>query len=107
MTSRVVSWMLRVSVLIVAGAVLVLSGLSRAVIGQSSAPFATPPPGSPPAKIRPYGTFAGCPEELRLWYPCAMEKAKTFSNTAAGRSVKTSDGRNFLVGGQQLGGPPQ
>jgi hypothetical protein len=34
-------------------------------------------------------------------------RAKNGSNTAAGRSVKTADGRNFLVGGQQLGGPPQ
>ena len=33
-------------------------------------------------------------------------RATNGSNTAAGRSVKTTDGRNFLVAGtQQLGGP--
>jgi hypothetical protein len=32
-------------------------------------------------------------------------RAKNGSNTAAGRTVKTADGRNFLVAGQQLDGP--
>ena len=43
------------------------------------APFATPPPGSPPATIRPYGQAGGCPEEPALFHRCALEKAKTFS----------------------------
>lgn len=34
-------------------------------------------------------------------------KAKNGTNTVAGRTVKTADGRNFLVAGQQLGGPGQ
>jgi len=73
------SWTLRVGVLLVVSVVLILSSLSRPVLGQSPAPFATPPPGSPPATIRPYGEFAGCPEEPTLFHRCAMEKAKTFN----------------------------
>lgn len=34
-------------------------------------------------------------------------RAKNGTNTVAGRTVKTADGRNFLVAGQQLNGPPQ
>jgi uncharacterized protein DUF6152 len=34
-------------------------------------------------------------------------RAKNGTNTVAGRTVKTADGRNFLVAGQQLGGPAQ
>ena len=71
-------WALRASVVVVAIVVFVIVGWSREVVGQSSAPFASPPPGAPPAKIRPYREVAGCPEEPRLWYPCATEKARTF-----------------------------
>ena len=34
-------------------------------------------------------------------------RAKNGTNTAAGRTVKTADGRNFFVAGQQVGGPGQ
>lgn len=34
-------------------------------------------------------------------------RAKNGTSTAAGRSVRTADGRNFLIAGQQLGGPAQ
>jgi hypothetical protein len=51
----------------------------RPVIAQQLAPFATPPPGSPPAKIVPYGQAGGCPEEPALFHTCALEKAKTFN----------------------------
>jgi len=34
-------------------------------------------------------------------------RATNGSNTAAGRTVKTADGRNFFVAGQQAGAPPQ
>jgi hypothetical protein len=61
---------------VVALIVAVASGAAR---GQSTAPFATPPPGSPPAKIRPYSEVAGCPEEPALFHRCAVEKAKTFT----------------------------
>jgi len=78
MATRVSSWTLRVSVFIAAIVVLVLSGLSRSTSGQAPVPFRSPPPGSPPAKIRPYAEFAGCPEEPALFHRCAQEKAKTF-----------------------------
>ena len=32
-------------------------------------------------------------------------RATNGTNTAAGRTVKTADGRNFLIAGQQPGGP--
>jgi hypothetical protein len=34
-------------------------------------------------------------------------RAKNGTTTAAGRTVKTADGRNFFVAGQQAGAPPQ
>ena len=75
--------------MIVPIAILTLFGLSRPVMGQG-APFATPPPGSPPATIRPYGESGVCPEEPALFRRCAVEKAKTFN------PPRTPDGRpNF------------
>jgi hypothetical protein len=71
--------------------VLVLSGLSRPVIGQR-APFATPPPGSPSAKIRPYGESGGCPEEPAQFHRCAIERAKEFNPS------RTSDGNPDFQG---------
>jgi hypothetical protein len=78
MANRVSSCMSRVSVLTAAAAVIVLFGLSASIIGQAPVPFRTPPPGSPPAKIRPYSEFAGCPEEPAQFHRCAQEKVKTF-----------------------------
>ena len=57
--------------------VFVVSAASYGLDAQQ-APFATPPPGSPPARIRPYGEVAGCPEEPALFHTCALEKARTF-----------------------------
>ena len=71
-------WRCAVKVCRVAVVVLALCGVSWPVLGQSSAPFATPPPGSPPTAMRPYGEAAGCPEEPALFHPCAIEKATTF-----------------------------
>jgi len=34
-------------------------------------------------------------------------RAKNGTTTMAGRTVKTADGRNFLVAGQQINGPGQ
>lgn len=77
MVSHGSTWMLRVSVLATGVGVCILTGFIPPVLGQS-APFATPPPGSAPAKIRPYGEIAGCPEEPALFHRCAIEKARTF-----------------------------
>ena len=77
--------------MIVPIAILTLFGLSRPVMGQG-APFATPPPGSPPATIRPYGESGVCPEEPALFRRCAVEKAKTFN------PPRTPDGRPDFQG---------
>jgi hypothetical protein len=86
MTNRVLNCVRRLRILrasvslwpVVAVVVLVLFGLSRSTSGQAPVPFRSPPPGSPPAKIRPYSEFGGCPEEPAQFHRCAQEKAKTF-----------------------------
>lgn len=69
--------------------VLLLSGLERPAAGQRPY-FVTPPPGSGPTPMRPYGQSGGCSEEPAELHRCALEKAKTFD------PPRTPDGRpNF------------
>jgi hypothetical protein len=53
--------------------------LLQPVVAGQRAPFATPPPGSGPTQMRPYGQYAGCPEEPTAFHKCALEKMKTFT----------------------------
>jgi len=83
-THHLARWML--SSMFVA---LMVSGLEVPAFGQRPY-YATPPPGSGPTPMRPYGESGGCSEEPAVLHRCGLEKAKTFN------PPRTPDGRpNF------------
>jgi hypothetical protein len=68
---------------------ILLPGWDAPAAGQRPY-FVTPPPGSGPTPMRPYGQSGGCSEEPAELHRCALEKAKTFN------PPRTADGRpNF------------
>ena len=69
----------------------VVSGLQVPAAGQRPY-YVTPPPGSPPTPMRPYGQSGGCSEEPAELHRCGLEKAKTFT------PPRTPDGRPDFQG---------
>jgi len=88
MARRVFRWPIRRAIPVV---LLILSGLPSPV-GAQRAPFATPPPGSGPTPMRPYGQSAGCSEEPAAFHRCATAKAHDFT------PPRTPDGTPDLQG---------
>jgi len=73
-------------------AVALVVGLLQVPAAGQRAPFATPPPGSGPTPMRPYGQSGGCSEEPGQFHRCAMDKAKAF------KPPRTPDGNPNLQG---------
>ena len=69
----------------------VVSGLQVPAAGQRPY-YVTPPSGSPPTPMRPYGQSGGCSEEPAELHRCGLEKAKTFT------PPRTPDGRPDFQG---------
>lgn len=69
----------------------VVSGLQVPAAGQRPY-YVTPPPGSPPTPMRPFGQAGGCSEEPAELHRCGLEKAKTFT------PPRTPDGRTDFQG---------
>src|SRR5919201_5456198 len=72
--------------------VVALALLIEVSTAAQRAPFASPPPGSGPTPMRPYGQSAGCSEEPKAFHGCAVEKMKTFNPT------RTPDGKPDFSG---------
>lgn len=64
-------------VLTVALAAGLVAAAQRPAAGQRPY-FVTPPPGAGPTPMRPYGEFAGCPEEPVAFHACARRRAAAF-----------------------------
>ena len=87
MSTRLSGWMMPMT--LVVGCLL---GLQQLPVAGQRAPFATPPPGSGPTPMKPYGRSGGCPEEPAQFHTCAMANAKTFN------PPRTQDGNPDLQG---------
>ncbi|MBI3049175.1 MAG: hypothetical protein HYY76_12785 [Acidobacteria bacterium] len=73
MTHRVARWMLPSIVV-----ALIVSRLEAPAFGQRP-DYVSPPPGSGPTPMRPYGESGGCSEEPAVLHRCGLEKAQTFN----------------------------
>ena len=71
--------------------IVIVSALQVQVAGQRPY-FETPPPGSGPTPMEPYGESGGCSEEPAEFHRCALAKAKEFD------PPRTPDGRPDFQG---------
>ena len=90
--SQVSRWMLQT--MIVAA---VVSGLQVPAAGQRPY-YVTPPPGSPPTPMRPYGQSGGCSEEPAEFHRCGIEKAKAFNPPRTPNGTPDFQGYWFRIG---------
>ena len=86
MNNRCCGWMMPLIVLVV-----LVSALQQPAAGQRPY-YVTPPPGSGPTPMAPYGQSGGCSEEPAVLHRCALEAAKTFT------PPRTPDGRPDFQG---------
>lgn len=93
MTHHVARWLL--PSMFVAG--LMLTGLEMPVLGQRPY-YSTPPPGSKPTPMRPYGESGGCSEEPAVLHRCGLEKAKTFTPPRTPDGMPNFQGFWFRIG---------
>jgi len=63
----------------IARLVVIVLVLQTGVAARQRPYFETPPPGSGPTPMGPYGEFGGCSEEPDEFHRCAMAKAREFS----------------------------
>src|SRR5258705_13129304 len=76
----------------IVSAVALVLALQQVPAAGQRAPFASPPPGSGPTPMKPYGQSGGCSEEPAQFHRCAMAKAKAF------KPPRTPDGNPDLQG---------